>query len=978
MEVLSKVSRSLIIGCIMGLATALFTNFFFKPLIDRLENQTYDMRYVWEFGERFNPTGNKTATDDFGSGIHIIDIDDRSLQKLGVYWHWDRSYHAQLIESISTQFPAALVFDVLFYDPEDHLYAERLDNLLLRSKVVNPDIHFSDNLRRAIVSTINYDKRFVQKAKELGNVYFGCRMSNRTDYPDHAFSQIQHKTTMAWHDSLKPSSTIAFPPSLRKQVVFPGKQKPVIDGIFPRLAQAAKAIGYVNVVPDDDGTIRTMPVFFAFGDNQPIYLPLSIRVAASLFATPTNEIHLEPGKYLDIGRPLKIFCDDAGELSCSYPHLTMKQIRELISHQEAIRNLEENESIEISSFLAVGKTQEGERYASMYAGDFPSEVLAAFDDSLVEKKVSSLEVGASLRLKNNVLLNRDSEFEWTLSAPYGDQEWWLSTIEIRTLAKVTESDFDDIAAGKKKLVFYPLTVRRAGGKLVTPIPVLRGKTLTQLCRTPWDIIADIQPGSKMEFGPNVRIPVGKNNNHIITFFGLESKPFPYYSYYDIMKGRIKGNLEGKIFVVGSTLPDLFDIKPVPHDNTYPAVEIHASLLHSFLTRTFTTRLAMWQNFLILLLVSIVIGFVSLMLKPLHGAILSLLTVFGYFLVAMMLFGTYHLWIDIARPVLAIVITFTGVMAYRYVTEEKDRKFLQTTFKQYLSPELIDMMYTSKQIPKLGGDEGVRTAFFTDIQSFSTFSEKLGSPTRLVELLNEYLTAMTDILLAHYGTLDKYEGDAIIAFFGAPMAMDDHAHQACLTALDMQKKLGELREKWASEGEKWPKIVHDMRMRIGINSGAIMTGNMGSKLRMNYTMMGDAVNLAARLESAAKQYGVYTMFSQSTHELVKNDFETRQLDKITVVGKSEPVVVYELLGKKGELKPETEQLVETYRQGLELFYSQKWDEAIEVLRKSEDLEQYRHVAPKNMSPSTRVIQYCEMYKASPPGADWDGVIRLTSK
>jgi adenylate cyclase len=401
-------------------------------------------------------------------------------------------------------------------------------------------------------------------------------------------------------------------------------------------------------------------------------------------------------------------------------------------------------------------------------------------------------------------------------------------------------------------------------------------------------------------------------------------------------------------------------------------------MYSFLNNSFVTRLSTWQDFLLLLMVGIIIGFVAYMLKPLPGSILTVVLVFAYFLVSRTVFGGTRVWIEIARPILTIVLTYTAVMVYRYITEEKDRKFLQSTFKQYLSPDLIDIMYKNKQQPQLGGDEGIRTAYFTDIQGFSTFSEKLGSPTRLVELLNEYLTVMTDTLLEHYGTLDKYEGDAIIAFFGAPMAMPDHAAAACATALDMQRKLGELRAKWVSEGDKWPKIVHEMRMRIGVNSGPIVTGNMGSRVRMNYTMMGDAVNLAARLESAAKQYGVYIMMSGATYDLVKDKYEARQLDKITVVGKSEPVVVYELLSEKGALEPNIQKLVQLYQQGLDNFYTQSWDKAIELFTESEKLEPYREIAAKRMSPSANFILLCKAYKENPPGPGWDGVNKLTSK
>ncbi len=975
MELLARVGKSLIIGCLAGLAVALFTNFFFKPLIDRLENQTYDMRYSWEFGESFNRGEGSEQPPDYG--IHIVDIDDRSLQKLGVYWNWDRSYHARLIRSLSSNSPAAIVFDILFYDPEDHNHAQRLDKLLRQSSRMDPDIVLSEQLRSSIISTINYDRQFIEAAEASERVFFGVRMSNKSDYTDFALSQIENKMTMQWHRSLCPSSAITFSPQTRKEVVTVRNTKPVVDGLFPRLAASARDIGYVNMVPDKDGTIRKVPMFFAFGSDGPIYLPLSVRTVATLFATPNDEIVLEPGRFLDIGKPFKAFKDKQGALSYSYPTVTPAQVEAILEHSEDILSLRPGEQLEISSLVKVGRDEDGGKLIDMYCGPFPPQVVEALLEASMDD-VLALKAGEETHVSSEVAVRRDSEIDWVITAPWGYEEWWMSTLDISTLSRVRAKDFDGLAPRQLKLLFHTFSIRNREGTLVSTIPVLRGRALRELCGAGRTALESLAPGTRMDFGRGLRIPLTKSNEHIITYFGPEGVPFPYFSYYDIMNERVQGSLEGRVFIVGSTVPDLFDIKPVPHDDNYPAVEIHASLMNSFLTDTFVTRLKDWENFLILILVAITVGFVAFILKPLPGALLSVLSVFLYFIAAMTLFGTCHIWIEIARPVLTILLTYTGVMAYRYVTEEKDRKFLQNTFKAYLSPELIDIMYKQKQTPKLGGEEGVRTAYFTDIQSFSTFSEKLGSPTRLVELLNEYLTAMTDTLLSHYGTLDKYEGDAIIAFFGAPMPMEDHAYQACLTALDMQAKLGELRKKWVAEGDKWPKIVHEMRMRIGINTGAITTGNMGSAVRMNYTMMGDAVNLAARLESAAKQYGIYTMISDFTCSMIRDDFEVRQLDKIMVVGKSEPVVVYELMARKGELAPEAAKMVRLYSQGLEYFYAREWDKAISMMKQSEAMEPYRSAAPKNMSPSTRIINYCETYKSDPPAPDWDGTSRLTSK
>ena len=970
MRWLNRIVKSLLIGSAMGIGVALFTNLFFTDLINRLEDQTYYMRYRWEFDELSSNKGQKVQEDD--NGINIIDIDERSLHKLGKYQNWDRSYHAEMIRALEKHCPAALIFDVMFFDPDDRNYVTRLDRMLDTCKSRNPGFSVPDNVYKPLVSAIDYDEQFISATREAGNVFHALMMADKWDYSEYAQSQVAMMMTMAWHDSLHPSSTILIPADKRKLLL---DRKPVLDGTFPRLAQAARDIGFVNIPKNSDGVIREIPLLYGFGANAPVYLPISIRACATLFGTPNSEINFEPGRYLDIGRPFKAFKDSSGGLRFSYPNVTPQQVRAIIDKGAEIMNCAPGRPVDVSAQLKIGKDSAGVAFIDMYCGVFPwpvARVLMSAD----MKKIDGLAKNASLELAPSVAIKRSSDVEWTLTAPQGDGEWEMAKLDLETISRVRETDFDAVKPGRTKLMFYGLTVKNKEGKLLSNLPIMNASVLADLCRTPWNTIESMPAGMRMDFGQAVRIPLTRDNRHIVSYFGPKAKTFRYYSYYDIMKDRVQGSLEGKIFFVGATVQGLFDIVSTPVDNNYPGVEVHASLVNSFLTNTFVTRLSRWQDFFILLGVAIVIGFMSYFMKPLFGAILSVVAVFAYFVIAMSVFGGNHVWIEIARPILVIVITFTAVMAYRYITEEKDRKFLQSTFKQYLSPDLIDMMYTSKQQPKLGGDEGIRTAYFTDIQGFSTFSEKLGSPTRLVELLNEYLTVMTDTLLARFGTLDKYEGDAIIAFFGAPMPMQDHAKQACMTALDMQKKLGDLRKKWISEGDKWPAIVHEMRMRIGVNSGPIVTGNMGSKTRMNYTMMGDTVNLAARLESAAKQYGVFIMISHFTYDMVKNDFEVRQLDKITVVGKSEPIVVYELISEKGKWTPEVAKMVDLYSQGLASFYKQEWDRAIEILSESDKLEPYRTFA--KTTPSKKVIGYCEQFKKDPPGADWDGVIRLTSK
>ena len=265
---------------------------------------------------------------------------------------------------------------------------------------------------------------------------------------------------------------------------------------------------------------------------------------------------------------------------------------------------------------------------------------------------------------------------------------------------------------------------------------------------------------------------------------------------------------------------------------------------------------------------------------------------------------------------------------------------------------------------LGGEEREMTAFFSDIAGFSTFSENM-SLSELVFVLNDYLTEMCNIIVQAQGTIDKFEGDAIIAFWGAPAIQQDHARLACFASIDMSKALVSLRERWAKEGR--PAI----NVRMGINSGSMVVGNMGSAQRMDYTIMGDAVNLASRLEGANKAYGSDLMISEATYQAVKDDVEVRELDTIRVVGKSESTKVYQLLERKGQLHGLVSDLVGQFNRGLDLYKARNYAEARDAFKLSLAIAE-------DDGPSSTYIARCEDYMENPPADDWDGVFILDSK
>lgn len=473
------------------------------------------------------------------------------------------------------------------------------------------------------------------------------------------------------------------------------------------------------------------------------------------------------------------------------------------------------------------------------------------------------------------------------------------------------------------------------------------------------------------------IPVDEEGRMWVNYHGF-FKTFYYLPYVYCFDPEMldPSYWNGKTVFVGASLPGLMDLRNTPVQETFAGVEIHANAMLSLLNNDFIAIVNDKRQLLILVLVAVILGIiVNLPPKPLYTLPVPLIGIISWVLFTYSeFFNSLVVW-EVVRPSITIGSTYLSIFLYNFLIVEKDKRFLKNSFGTYISPELIDKMYKSKEEPKLGGEEGYHTAFFTDIQSFSSFSEKL-TASELVDLLNEYLTGLTDILIENKGTLDKYIGDAIVAFYGAPAPVEDHEYFACLTAIRMQERLAEMREKWRNEGDRWPEIVHNMQNRIGINSGSMVTGNMGSRMRMNYTMMGDTVNVAARLEASAKQYGIYIQVAETTYRAVKDKFVWRDLDLVRVMGKTEPVKVYELIGEMGNVSASSEKLLKAYHEALELYKEQDWKRAIEAFMAADKLEDM--FSGRTTNPSRIYIPRCEYWKANPPGKDWDGVWTLTSK
>ncbi|MBT5364627.1 MAG: adenylate/guanylate cyclase domain-containing protein, partial [Candidatus Marinimicrobia bacterium] len=310
------------------------------------------------------------------------------------------------------------------------------------------------------------------------------------------------------------------------------------------------------------------------------------------------------------------------------------------------------------------------------------------------------------------------------------------------------------------------------------------------------------------------IPIDEKGRMYVNYFGYY-KTFYYLPYMYCIDPDIldPSYWKGKVVLVGASLPGLMDLRNTPVQETFAGVEIHANVIHSILQNQFVSITSADTNLWLILMICISLGvLVSISSKPLYTLPIPLVAIIAWIIFTYNEFFTGQVMWEIIRPTLSMGSTYLGIFLYNFLVVEKDKRFLKNTFGTYISPELIEQMIDEKTEPQLGGEEAVHTALFTDIQSFSSFSEKL-SPIELVELLNDYLTEMTNILLDNNGTLDKYVGDAIIAFYGAPMPVENHEYQACITAIKMQTQLKVLRKKWKAEGDRWPTNVHGLQNRI---------------------------------------------------------------------------------------------------------------------------------------------------------------------
>lgn len=435
---------------------------------------------------------------------------------------------------------------------------------------------------------------------------------------------------------------------------------------------------------------------------------------------------------------------------------------------------------------------------------------------------------------------------------------------------------------------------------------------------------------------------------------------------------------GQIVLVGQTAVGLTDIGPSPIRGQSAKAMVHLNALDNILRGDYLHAVPLLPVLAGLLALGLALAGLLDRSRLWVFSVTAVTLALGLILLAQILLNERSLMLPLALPVAAFALQQGAFATLKVREEQTKRERIRGLFATYVSPALVDKMVQSGEEPRLGGVEEEITAYFSDIESFSSFSEVL-TPVQLVELMNEYLSACTDIVQAEGGTLDKYIGDALVAMYGAPLVLPDHGHRAVVTALRVHRRCDELRAKWQTEKatKHWPDVVTHLQTRIGLNLGRAVVGNMGSHTRFNYTMMGDTVNLAARMESGAKGYGVYTLVTESVVEASRRAEPDRvlfrALDRIVVKGRTRPVAIYEAMALREDATPRLHECAERFAAGLDAYLAREWAAARAHFEASLPLE--RHA--KNNPSRVLLARTLEM-QAHPPGPEWDGVYTMTSK
>jgi adenylate cyclase len=530
------------------------------------------------------------------------------------------------------------------------------------------------------------------------------------------------------------------------------------------------------------------------------------------------------------------------------------------------------------------------------------------------------------------------------------------------------------------------------------IPTFGLAVVNKYLRLPAGTVASLEDKSFVIDG--IKIPMFSKTDFLVNLYG-SGTTFIHHNLYEIVDDKdIKTKDEidygeelntwddpdyqklfkDKIVLIGSTSVEDKDLLSVAFskgersgDNTIFGIEYHANVIQNILSRDFLYTPTLFVELIIYFFISTMVFYLSSLIKKIKirrknlleliNVVMVLLLVFGVIQLSIFIFVKFNYIISVVGMAVVILLTYFGNTAYHFVKEKRQNVLIKGMFSHYVSHSVVDQLLADPDKLKLGGEKKNLTILFADIAGFTTISESK-TPEDLVKFINTFLSEMTEIILRNQGTLDKYLGDAIMAFWGAPLIVENHAALACKTACEMQEKILTLKGLAGSN--------FDLRFRMGINTGDVVVGNIGGENRFDYTVIGDSVNLASRLEGVNKEFGTNVIIGEETSQIVNNEFFIRELDVVKVKGKKKPTRVFELIGMKENEKNKLKySLLDEYFEGLKLYREKEFSKALICFEKS--LEKL-----SSDTPSKVYIDRIKYFISNPPDESWDGVFEMKTK
>jgi adenylate cyclase len=486
-----------------------------------------------------------------------------------------------------------------------------------------------------------------------------------------------------------------------------------------------------------------------------------------------------------------------------------------------------------------------------------------------------------------------------------------------------------------------------------------------------------QAGVQAVAVPGLEVPTDRNGQFWVHF--NHHDPERYVSAKDVLQGNVPPDrLAGKLVLIGTSAIGLLDLKTTPLDAAIPGVEVHAQILESVLSKSSLVN----PNYAIgaELALAVLFGLAIIVAAPMLPA--SIVIVLGGCLIAgliglsLYLFVEHNLLIDFTYPLISSWLIYLVLTFVNYFREQKQRRQIRSAFGYYLSPHMVEQLASSPEKLVLGGEERRMTILFSDVRGFTTISEHYkDDPQGLTRLMNRFLTPLTNAIIERKGTIDKYIGDAIMAFWNAPV--DDHEQEAnaCEAALEMLSRADTLNGELKREAETNGGVYMPLRIGIGLNTGPCVVGNMGSDFRFNYSVLGDTVNLASRLEGRTKDYRIPVVIGSRTAQGAKQKFAVMEIDLIMVKGKKQPEAVFTVLGRSEiDADPRCRELRDANAQMLGRFRKQQWDDAIDLIARCRKFANGFDLSGLYDMYEERI----ELYRAQPPAPDWDGVYEAETK